>query len=229
MALLRYGPIAQVVSGTIGTVTFRAGKSAGVLARAGRLGRRGSASQAAGQSLFSAHMQRWEDYGRAFEPTWNFIARNISTPNRVGVKRVMTGRQAFLRFLGERDPDGSAPDAADVPPVGGVCGSQVIDWVMVNDSWLMGVNTWPPIPDGSVQHLWIRRALNYGQRDSGGRRIYLGAQEQDYDYCNWWDYLEPKGITLLVAEELGFEIRWTSDADPWLSPPVYYRQSVQAG
>lgn len=217
MALCRYGPLVNVVSGSIGSVTFKSGASSGVLTRRRVKQPLNSTSQQHQHAVIATHAARWTSTGSAFAKTWATLGRTFQAANRVGVRKSLTARATFMSYLGQVDPDGQHPELADYPPNSSVSVAPRLDWTDFDIGNVAWITVWNLPLTGCTERLWIRRWLNFGPRNSGGRRIYCGALERTLPFLNWNDNLVAAGIDRQLGEQLGLEITWTTPDANWPS------------
>jgi len=220
MALARYGTLVNAISGSIGTVTFKAGNSAGVLTRRARLNTGKSAAQRRGQEVWAKHMAEWTKFTATQRRTWDEIARSFQVPNRLGVMRRWSGRAAFMNYVTLVDPMGESPDSAYPPPIGGVCAPYKLDVIWFGAPGISYAIWQQPWDESTVQYLWIKRMMNFGERDSGGRRAFIAAVANTSQGTNWQPYIEARGLYMVQGEMLRCEFRFAVTGSQWPSPPV---------
>lgn len=120
MAIARTGPLVQAISGQVGGVIFADTKRGAQLKKLPSQKRTPSATQLKRQADFARASQEWADSSTESKLHWNAIASHITTSNRLGQSRPMSGRTAWLRFYSTyyvafADTPAALPVAASPP------------------------------------------------------------------------------------------------------------------
>lgn len=98
MAIFKPSSLVEGISGTLGGANFVTGKNGNVI-RKRRLKKPAlSEKQIKRQSLFAEAIRRWTHILNDQQRTeWSVIAKDLSTTNRLGETRQLTGRGLFIR------------------------------------------------------------------------------------------------------------------------------------
>jgi hypothetical protein len=96
MALIKGGPLAQAISGTVAGSNFvNAARAPYVRQKKSRVPITG-ATQLVQQANLVRIMNRWRTLTTAQRLAWNVAAQALSRKNRLGISRPITGRQFFI-------------------------------------------------------------------------------------------------------------------------------------
>lgn len=96
MAIVRFGPLATAVSGSIGTVTFVHRKGSPVARRRQRKIRHVPEGFPTPWQALSREMRDWIALGEQLQAEWRAYASTLKSPNALGTPKKLTGRQVFL-------------------------------------------------------------------------------------------------------------------------------------
>ena len=97
MAVCRYGPVVQAISGNVGGLTFAKAARGAVLRQRGRLKRRTSTYAQSAQTNLGRVWAQWRTLSAGEQANWEVYAFNIQRSNRVGMSDSYRGKNLFLR------------------------------------------------------------------------------------------------------------------------------------
>lgn len=105
MAIVKLGPIVSGISGKVGTVVFANAKHALVLRPTPVTRRKSSGFLLASQNFMSRIRRRWATLTDEQQNTWRTAAATLSSTNRIGQTRPMSGFQYFVMTNKTADPE----------------------------------------------------------------------------------------------------------------------------
>ncbi len=118
--LYQPGPLIGGASGSINGVTFVLSKNGPVLRRRGQKRKTLSAKQLQRVALVQNAQNDWRALTEADKEAWRTLASNFQLPNRLGVRRNISGYQWWL-FFALISPTAGVP-VSNVPPALGLTG-----------------------------------------------------------------------------------------------------------
>jgi hypothetical protein len=222
MALLKLGPMAAAISGTIGGTVFARNRG-GAYARAWAKPRTVISAQAIeAKYILGLCSQGWAALTEAQKDAWrSWTVENPST-NRLGESRTLSGPQAFnaLNARVYRCTGGllSMPPLTN-PPAAPVYTSLTCD---ISDSKAEIVFT--PTPIGAGKQLWVWGCLVGSSGISyikNRTRLIYNADAAETSPLDIWDYLVTRWGTPQAGEVLYAGIQHVDKTSGLASPVIY--------
>jgi len=99
MALMKPGPLVQAISGTAGSVNFRAVAGRTVVAQRKARGPSPNAAQSLGPDFIRRCRGLWDAATDPERLAWNMVAKSRPVKDRFGQARYMSGLQAWTQYL----------------------------------------------------------------------------------------------------------------------------------
>lgn len=98
MAVFRRGALIGAISGRVGGTTFVESRAGGVIRRVGRRTKRRSHEALLAQRQMQGSMNAWNGLDEENRIVWRRIGEELGVADRFGVRRPLTGYEAFVRF-----------------------------------------------------------------------------------------------------------------------------------
>jgi hypothetical protein len=98
MAILRLGPFAQAVSGSIGGVTFAASGSRTIARRKPQQRKHTSQRALQAKANLNAQLATWTRQTDLIKRSWNRVAGSITWTDRLGTPRRLSGQQLWTKL-----------------------------------------------------------------------------------------------------------------------------------
>jgi hypothetical protein len=112
MAIFTPGPIVGTISGPIDSIVFVQGKTGPFIRKRPVLIRKTTQATTAAQANWAFRTQFWRTLPEDWRMAYATAAKQISLPNKLGVRRQLSGFQFYMLAIGGNDTLGYAPSAA---------------------------------------------------------------------------------------------------------------------
>lgn len=225
MAISRPGHLVTAISGTIGSTTFYQGARSGVLAPRPR--RHPSPSLETTQrnnTLLNAQRQ-WHDAVPESRAIWNTFAATLPWSNRLGIRRPLSGYQAYIAYSLLRHIPNYLYPYFYQPPHGQSTPQRQILSVDFHASGPQTIASPSAYPTDTNIQLVIQSHVEYGPRTATGNTRSVGYQ---HSYTNLFDFtsnITTAGIVLTPGEHIRLSLRWIAP-DEWPSANVIVLTTV---
>jgi len=147
MALTRFGSIVQALSGRVGAYCYARQGATSIVRTAPLPGALNSAANLTARAALVHARGLWNDLSDAEVLTWSNAAKQLTTTNRLGLKRQISGFNCFMQCAISTLMAGGVPSSAAVPPAaniqpgplevelwpGGPCNIIHPDWLYLTD------------------------------------------------------------------------------------------------
>ena len=105
MAIIRTGHIIGGISGTLGSEDYVNGRGSTYVRRRPRKTNQHTAQQTKRRGRFATVTQAWQTLTAIDRQAWRKAAQLVTFPNRIGVRRSISGFQFFVQFSLNRSED----------------------------------------------------------------------------------------------------------------------------
>lgn len=208
MAISRQGPIVGPISGLLSGAVFYQG------ARSGAIGRQPTPAPSASQeqhrrraALLTAQ-SKWRGLHDLQHKLWNTFAATLPWSNRLGVRRPISGYNAYLSYLLQIDPHQASGNTYPQPPLGISAPVPIIATALFHASGSCIITTQAPPAMFLYERLTIRTMRQYGPRTAPGRTTYIGALERTGAALEWNTIYTPLNNLFQAGEQLQLTIYW---------------------
>jgi hypothetical protein len=210
MAISREGPLISQISGTLGSSVFYQGARAGVIGtRPRRHNTQTYESTKRRRAILQAETT-WRAQSDDFKQLWRTFAASFPWWNRLGIRRPLSGYQAFLSYTMTLSPYGETVPLAATPP--STLTSPVPQITAAAFTWnatqTITVEDLPPADTN--EHLIIRRMLQYGPRTAPGMTRAAGTITREDLEQDWSAQISINQINLLPGELIQLRIYWVT-------------------
>lgn len=98
MALVKYGPLVENASGTIGDTTFAPGPGGAIARTKNRQCNQATTAQLAARSALSTTAKLWQTLTSTQQAAWSAAAKTRPYTNRIGEQHTLSGYQFFVKL-----------------------------------------------------------------------------------------------------------------------------------
>lgn len=219
MAIWKPSALVSAISGTIGGVTFHAGKRSSVLATTRRptATPRESTYHLTGTYIgpnqtmrngWLYAMNAWRNGDPNLQKAWSSWAKTMLWPNALALPHHISGRDAWMAYTKLSDPLAGSYSDLLPPPLGLTPRAPAIDTPHWNTtSAVLTVPTWSA-PDLFILILTVQQHMEYGTRTSPGTTRYCGPKGYQHASYEWRSQLEAFGVHLTAGEKLRLRYVW---------------------
>lgn len=208
MAISRQGPIVGPISGTLSGAVFYQGQRSGVIGRQPHGFKADSPEQLKRQAALLKAQTKWRALPANYQLLWNTFAQTLPWHNRLGVRRPISGYNAFLSFLLQIDPHQNSGQSYPTPPLGISAPTPIISGAEFTADGTCIITTQAPTALYTFERLYLRTLRQYGPRTAPTRTTYIGALERTATDLDWNTISTPLDGMFKTGDQLELRIFW---------------------
>lgn len=225
MAISREGIIVSSVSGALGSVVFYQGARAGVIGTRPHGTRSQSDDQMKRRAALVSFQAKWRANYADNQRKWNQFAKSMPWMNRLGIRRPISGYNAFLAYSMRIWPYGFGSAHLIEPPLAITTPMPTIESVTFTQGGPCNIVIDSVPTPLTNESLTITRNLAYGNRTSKGSVTFIGYESIYNTTLNWYAEITAAGIILGLGEIIKLRIFWGNGIN-WPTQNVEWTTTV---
>lgn len=208
MAKCKMGPLVQGISGSLGALTFYTGARAGQVSMRPRRSNPEKGAIALTRIFNQKRLAQWRSLDTNYHNAWDTWAKSQKWPDAFGMPKTISGQHAWNWYMSAIDPTAEGT-AFPYPsfPLGSLPTLTIAD-VNFTAGGAHNIELVSYGPATPWEYMHIRRTLEWGQRDSAHRRLYIGLKTRNANPLNWADKFSELGIILRQGELVQVDLYW---------------------
>jgi hypothetical protein len=225
MAISREGIIVSSVSGALGPAVFYQGARAGVIGTRPHGSKTQSEDQRKRRSALLLYQAFWRENFGNYQTAWIEYAKTLPWTNRLGIRRGISGYNAYLAYAFKIAPYGEGIHVFWHPPLGITTPSPTILAASFEASGPCTITTTENYPPYTSERLTIQNNLKYGPRTSTGSTKFAGIMLRDATTIDWSVEINERAIDLAPGDIIKIRIYWITTAN-WPSQNAEWTTTV---
>jgi hypothetical protein len=213
MAISRPGVLVSAISGTVGGAVFHQGARSGVIAKPARIQKSTSNLTAMKERNFLFHQRKWIGYGGTVKKSWEVFASNMPWKNRLGLRRPISGYNAYMAYALAADPLAVSGTTILNPPNWNTTQNPI----MITASFTHGGPFNLTASIGGYSFLWtwfeIQTGLQYGPRGAGGNKFLFNFGFWSTGQHNIFTEATAAGCVLNAGDIIKIRMRCISSSE----------------